>query len=436
MSASPTSWSATPTRTFPSAPSTIALPVRVDGSVEISKKRLMWEQFSFFMSELRDDTGRPLDVAWHHEHWAHLMQEESRLVLMAPRDHGKTWTQVCYLMWRIWRHNRRPDGEWDTTNPDGVLEAALFSATYGQAGEFFGKMQMLILANEDLFLDILPTGARGSKAAIKDAWTGGFVRMRNRASVGVKAWQTSVRGMHPSIIVLDDVLTDQNSATKHQRDKTWRFFVGTISPMLGPEGQLIVIGTAQHYADLLHRLKEAKNPDGSNQFRFVKYRAVNWENDRALWPRRHDINDLRQRRALDPILFAKEFQNDPRDDASSLFPFSLTQPAIDKGKGLGFAASYHKDVGELVVLSADMALSESTGADYCVVNIARVNMATQQRTLLYALRERGWGFQQQVDVLRQACVRYDVDFGVIENNSFQRWVRDRARSDDGLLTDH
>lgn len=404
-----------------------SFPVTEQG-VAIPKVRLMWQSFVVFFSELVDDTGKPLQVSRHHELWAEAMQEENRLVLMAPRDHGKTWTSLAYLMWRAWRHNRRPDGSWDTSNPDGMLQLVLFSSNYGQTGEFFLRLQTLILANEELFADILPTDSRGPRTAIREAWTGGFVRFKNFAQIATKSAGTDTRGLHPDVIICDDILSDGNSATKYQRDKIWKYFIGTINPMLGPEGQLILIGTAQHYSDLLHRLRPThKHKTG---FRWMKFRAVNWESGQVLWPERHDLDDLKSRQNLDPVLFSKEFQNDPRDDASSIFPHTLLDPAIEQGAHLSFmipGQPFHKQAGTLHVLSADMAMSESVGADFCVINVAKLDLNTQQRTLLYAVRERGWDFQTQVRMLRDLTRAFDVDLGVIENNSFQRWVAAELR---------
>ena len=333
-----------------------------------------------------------------------------------------TYTVLSYLMWRCWKHNRTREGALKTSRSDGTFQAILFSDTHGQAGEFFQKLQMLVLANEELFSDILPTGARGSGPKIREIWTGGRIRFRNGAEVATRAFLTSARGLHPQLIVCDDVLSDDNSSTSYQRARIWKYFVGTISPMLGPKGQLIIIGTAQHYSDLLHRLKTVA------EFRkgWRKFKAVDWDTGKVLWPARHDLEDLKAKQRMDAVLFAKEYQNEPRDEASSLFPMKMTSMAIQAGAGLTFVDNYEKRQGEFVVLAADFAMSESIGADYCVVQVARVDITTQKRQLLWAVRERGWTFQTQVNALRFACLAFNVDLGVVENNSFQRWVRTEA----------
>lgn len=394
---------------------------------EEARTRLMWEAFPFFMSQLRDDKGDRLIMGEHHEEWAEEMQWCPLLCLLAPRDHGKTWTVIAYLAWRAWRHNRDPfTGALMEDLPEGQFLAVIFSETLDQAKEFFSQFQSLLVANEDLFADVLPDFRRGKAATIRSVWSRTRVRLKSRFDVSIRAYRTSTRGLHPNLIICDDVLSEKNSQTAYQRGKTWTYFIGTLMPMNAE--QYIVVGTAQHYDDLLHRLKpDPKKPpliirNRKVRFRWLKYRAVDWDTKIVLWPARHSLADLEGRRAQDPIIFSREMQNDPRDDASSLFPFTLTNPAIQRGANLVFLQEYRKPAEELVILGMDIAMSESVGADYTVVGVASLNRYTMHRRWLWAHRERGMSFEQQVNLLRFACSVFDVDIGVIEDNGFQKWL--------------
>lgn len=359
-----------------------------------------------------------------------------------------TWTVLSYLLWRAWKHNRHPiTGELLPDMPEGRLEVLYFSDTIQQAGERFETFRGLLSAegNRDIFGDILPDFRRGKVATIRSVWAQRRVRLKNGFTAVARGYRTSTRGVHPTIVVLDDVLNDTNTLTKYQRDKTWRYLMATIMPMNAK--QVIVIGTAFHYDDLLHRLKPDKRKaplvvnGRKTYFVWRKYRAVNWDTGDVLWPEQHSIEDLEGRRDADPLLFAREFQNDPRDDASSIFPAHLTKPAIDAGAAEPFAAPvmkvedfwalppelrpppYVKDQYEFTVLSADMALSGEVGADYCAIEVGSYDVRTQKRRLIWAMRERGLDFHQQVQALRMACWLFKIDLGCMEHNSFQRWVR-------------
>ena len=71
----------------------------------LTEARLMCESPTYFMSRLHDEGGRPLQVPAHVVEWLGLFQKHDRLVLLAPRGHGKSVTVVCYLLWLCWRHN-------------------------------------------------------------------------------------------------------------------------------------------------------------------------------------------------------------------------------------------------------------------------------------------------------------------------------------------
>jgi hypothetical protein len=385
----------------------------------------MYSNFGYFLSQLRDEKNEPVIVAEHHEEWCGLMQACPLLVLLAPRDHGKTYTSLGYLLWRAWRHNRDPfTGELLEELPEGLFEAVIFSDTTEQAKAFFAKFQSLMLANEDLFEGVLPSFKSGRAAVIRGVWSRTRVRLRNRFEVSIRGYQTSTRGLHPNLLILDDVLSDKNSATEYQRNKVWNYFVGVLLPM-NPE-QIIVIGTAQHYDDLLHRLRPdpTKPPlvvrNRKVTFQWEKYRAVDWDTKQVLWPWRHDYDDLEGRRALDPTIFSREWQNDPRDDASSMFPYPLTEAALNRNSM--FLAGYAKEAGEYVVLGHDVASSEAVGADYTVTWVASFNYRTQRKRLLRAWRERGLTYDQQIALLRTACALFNVDLGVVEENGFQKWL--------------
>lgn len=411
-----------------STATTDGIPVVIgpDGEAEASKTFLLYHSFRYFLTNLVDDRGEPLIVETHQEMWADLMQEESLLCLLAPRDHGKTWTVRAYIAWMAWRHNRDPySGGLRPGLPDGIFEAVLFSDTLPQAGNFFEGLQSLILSNLALFGDLIPDFGKRTAKQLSSVWSRRRLRLKNQFECSIRAFRTSTRGLHPDLIVCDDVLSERNSLTAYQRQKTWTYFMGTLMPMNAKK--VILIGTAQHYDDLLHRLK----PDPSKKmwvgtrrvgFRWMKFRAVDWETEEVLWPARHPYEDLLDKRNLDPTIFAREYQNDPQDDASSLFPFPLTQKALDAGKDLTFVTEYQKGPNEFVVLGMDLALSEAVGADYTVCTVWLYQRALQRRQLLFAVRERGLPFTAQVGLLRSMCYRYNVDVGVVEDNGFQRWL--------------
>jgi hypothetical protein len=191
------------------------------------------------------------------------------------------------------------------------------------------------------------------------------------------------------VLLCDDILSDANSGTQLQRDRTWEHFTATLLPMHAK--QVIVLGTAQHAGDLLFRWGPPGVAEGSSEtaileapygFRSVRYRALDEETETALWPWKHSAAELLKARADGPTVFSREYQNDPRDDTASLFPHTLTDTL--RLPGVTFLTSYRRSAQERVVMGEDLARSEATGADYTVQLVVAWNMVTQKRRLLYA----------------------------------------------------
>lgn len=737
---------------------------------------LWYDSYNQFFRQLRDDKGQPLDLLDHviakTIGWADVMQENELLVLLAARDHAKTWTLTGYLLWKAWRHNRdRMTGLLLDEMPDGQFQAVVFSETKEQVKEFMQRLQGMLLANLHLFGDLMPDFRRG-KAQRRGVWSTTKMRLKNDFEVTVRAYRTSTRGMHPDLILLDDVLSEKNSLTAYQRRKTWNYFTGTLLPMnpkqmivigclatgtpvlmadgtsraiervrvgeevwavntrgefqrrkveavldqgvaetvevvtdrstvratpwhpflvasgvggnltwrradelhpgdrvvelkeipgaapvhewidaefmwllgylfgdgwvtsdrlsicaaigvrqevndrvlallrdwfptvefkvvpFGPHGGYIrgdsrpvaraladlglagkaktkrvpdwvfgslpehrraflrgvvaadgtrqarstdsyrvemaneglvrdirglamgsglrvgllqsrtrtsqaphspvatssttwslslnfatvgvregrhkgtgrtyeklgtharfgrvvevrptartqvwdltvegthsfiadglaVHNTPQHYDDLLFRLKpDLKKPPltiGNKpvRFKWVKYKAVDWDTGQVLWEARHNLDNLKGLQALDPLSFSREYQLDPRDDASSMFPFTLTQKALDQGAMLTFVANYDRLAGDFIILGADFAESEEIAADDTVIMVWVWSRVTQKRRMLWGVKAHGASFETQMGLLRYACGRYRVDLGVVEENGFQKWL--------------
>jgi hypothetical protein len=385
---------------------------------ETAVLQLLYSSFEFFTSRLRDSEGRPLVVAAHHRDWCKLFLENERLVLLAPRDHGKTTLEIAYLLWRCWRRGRNPATGKPIAGPTGSFSAVLVSATQAQAEVALARFMDLIVANEWLFEDLL--GPRSISRRERRAWASGHVRLANGAELQVNAFRTSRRGLHPDLLILDDVLSDQNSGSSHQRDLSWRYLVGTLLPM--HPRQVLVVGTAFHQDDLLHRLGAPAS--AGLGFAWAKYRAIDLETETALWPERHSYRELMLLREAEPTIFSREYQNDPRDDAAAIFPFHLTQHALDAGAELTFLPGYRGLAEEVVVLGLDVAISEAAGADFTVVIVAAYEKKTGRRRVLTARRLKGLSLDGQVTLLCRLMVEYGVDLAIVEDNGAQHWLLD------------
>jgi hypothetical protein len=403
--------------------------------------RLLYSNFAFFMSQLGDSSGALLTVAPHHRAWCELIATSKRLVLMAPRTHGKSTLSLAYILWQFWRHGHVPGSGQPQSADPRPFTAALFSATRQQAEVLLETFRDLLLANEWLFGEVGPQGTAAARR-LQLSWSKASVRLASGAELRVRAYRTSTRGLHPDLLILDDVLNDQNSLSQHQRDLTWRYFVGTLLPMGSP--RILIFGTAFHRDDLLHRLAPRSPAAGGGIAQPV--RGFVWHRDpaldpvtgAALWPERHPAIELTELRDADPMTFSREYQNEPRDDAASMFPYELTQRALDAGADLTFLPAYRGSANEAVVLGADIAVSAAAGADYTVVIIAAYELDTGRRRVLTIRRLKGLDLAGQIELLGGLCRAYGVARGVVEANGFQDWLASELakRADTRMIFGH
>ena len=180
-------------------------------------RRLMYDDLAFFMAQLVGGDGRRLQVAAHHEKWCRLAMEHARFVLLAPRDHSKTTVALVFVLWMFFRHSTDPSTGRPHVAPRGTYLAVLFSATQAQAGVHMARFRDLLAANAWLFLSAAGLRPAGSKAV---ASSNTHVRLPCGAELRTRAYHMSVRGMHPDLLLLDDVLSDRNSGSAHQRTET------------------------------------------------------------------------------------------------------------------------------------------------------------------------------------------------------------------------
>ncbi len=388
-------------------------------------RRLLFEDFEAFMGHLVDEDGDRLTIARHHQDWCDLLQQEARLVLCAPRDHSKTTSLLAYVLWRFFRHGVNPLNGRLKGASAGAFQAVLMSATRDQANVLMARFRALAHANAWLF-----TEAR--LGTTEPYWiereSDVQLRLRTGAELLIRSFRTSTRGLHPDLLVLDDVLSDENSGTDHQRRLTYRYFTTTLLPM--HPGQLIVVGTALHQADLLHRLKPT--PTGPvHGFAWRRYRAMDEAGRTALWPERHPYDELARLRDADPTVFSREYQNLPTDERSTFFPSEMTQQAITRGARLTLLPFYRPRPTEVMIMGADLARSERIGADYTVALVVAYDLLTCERRLIAVRRERGLDFEAQISMFTGLAVNYGLLAAYIESNGFQRWLVDELRKRPG-----
>jgi hypothetical protein len=341
-------------------------------------------------------SGRFL-IGEHHEEWDELIATYDRICVLAPRDHGKTFFFDFAVP--IWKAITQPHGS-----------GFIFSATQEQASRILGDIRHEIEMNPRL---------RWLVPARRDKWSETRLRLSNGHEIFARGFGTKVRGAHPTWIVVDDGLNDETAYSEITRQKQIDYFYTAITNMIVPGGQIIVVGTPFHQADLYADLKK------NSEYEFRQYQAINTDKkgkERALWPERYSLPRLKRRRSeIGTVRFTREFQCDPIADDMSLFPGWLFKgdPVEQPLLVLGMKKEFWAGTSVMAFMGVDFAMSSTVGADYTVIWTMGVDQ-NGNRWIMDIQREKGLGFQEQLSLILGTARKYEPAMIFIEANQMQR----------------
>lgn len=371
--------------------------------------RMLSESICLFAQDVLGLTIAPFMLDWED-----LILKHRRIGTLAARDHGKStfWTYA----YPIWRAVFEPG-----------CEVYLFGKTQEAAYEYldiilYGKGNLRGMVDIPSISHLVPSredAIRNPRLKLNK----GRVRLHNGSSIRCVSWGKSTRGRHPKYVVCDDVLSDEDMWSETTRKKNIEYFKGAITNMPPPDGQLIVVGTPFHAADLYNFLRT------NVAYIFKRFPGILREvgKERALFPQRWTLEGLyRKKEEIGPVAFAREILCEPVTDDLSIFPSYLFPPLHDSQMMLRPKKSVIKENGWSVYMGVDLALSANVGADYTVIFVIAKG-ANGHRYLLDIVRSKGLEFRAQLSLIEKVARRYDPNLIFIEANLFQRIFSDEMR---------
>jgi hypothetical protein len=395
-----------------------------------------------------------LDWTDHQARWFELFDATKRLLLLSPRDHGKT-ESVCRVL------------ALQRLLKDRNARVLIISKTATVARRRVDQMRRDLEENGRIVGDFGAFSPRarniaaGRRAASDEKWTSsefyvvgrGNARDPSCEGVGVLG---AITGGHFDLIILDDPVEygDAQSATK--RDAVWEWFGATVDGLCEPHTQIVIIGTRKHGDDLYARLEE-EDPT----FRVHVDKAMlewpadtQWQEEehdgrkvivgctvqggKSLWPERWSVDRLMLKYRANSVAFRREYQNELVDEESGLFKrvyftggetslipglefpgcLEKTKLLIPPGRG------YVQPDGLPILQAWDLALvadkkrAEKHDSDFTVGITAAYDPASDTRYLLGLRRERGLLPSQVQDLIREEVGRFGPVFCAVENNNF------------------
>lgn len=201
----------------------------------------------FLAFVMREQTSRrKIKTAPHQSVGLDFMWDHKECVAMWPAGSSKTFCVATLTLFLI--------------GQDPTSRGAIVSATQAQAKKILSVVRDYIETSAELkmvFPDLKPSERQG------DPWRDDRIVVHRPAgipdptlcAIGIDG---GLPGARLNWIVVDDILTRENTATQEQRAKVLEFLDSTVISRLDPVGgRIIVNNTAWHPQDLVHVLEAA-----------------------------------------------------------------------------------------------------------------------------------------------------------------------------------
>jgi len=244
------------------------------------------------------DVGRPFEQQWFHDDWSKAMDTISRLLIVAPRNHGKTSQVIGRTIWELGRNHN--------------LRIKIACASDGRAKERLFEITQNILYNprvKEVFPTLLPDeNAQWNVHKIHVQRTA----LHKDASVEAVGITSTATGGRCDLLIPDDVVDRRNAlsfpALRAQIKQAW---LSDWTNLLNPDSRVWGICTLWHKDDLNHMLMD--NPAYTTLFYAVP------QNFGSLWVGKWPEEALRTRHAeIGSVEFNRGFRNQAIDTESQV----------------------------------------------------------------------------------------------------------------------
>lgn len=258
------------------------------------------DNFSSFMQYCFVDyeNQRGFKQQWFHDDWAAAMDKYQRLLIIAPRAHGKTSQVVGRVIWELGK------------NPN--IRIKIPCASDGRAKERLFQIKQNIIYNprvKEVFPGLQPD---------EDAeWSAHKIHVRRTAlhkdaSVEALGILSTATGGRCDLLIPDDVVDRRNALSmpglRKQIKQAW---LSDWSNILDPKGRILGVCTLWHKDDLNHMLMDNK------VYKTLFYAVDNVFS--SLWPDKWPEEALRLKfDEIKSIEFNRGFRNQPVDMDSQM----------------------------------------------------------------------------------------------------------------------
>ena len=225
---------------------------------------------------------------------------------------------------------------------------------------------------------------------------------------------TALPSRHFDLIIVDDLVTKDNSQTDGQRKKTNDYFYQTLYPTLeSPYGRLWVLGTRWHAEDLYGWFGENDYIDST-----LIIPVLDEETDESRWPEKYPTARMHKIRKANLDAFTLQYMLTANDGASGgIFTTEHFRSYRDLPSGVFFWQGI------------DLAIGQKDRNDHFAHVTIAIHKTTKEIYLVsFALRKMT--FPKQVNFIADKWNEYPATIRVIiEVNAYQLAMKQQMRAD-------
>lgn len=264
------------------------------------------EDIAAYALEYIEIKGKPVILEPHQLDWLEQIHHGGkRILVLAPRGHGKSVVTIVYIMYRI------------CMDPD--IKILMASHV-----ESVAKLQARAI---QVYVE-LPKIQEAFGFEKGRPWSVSTFHFKGKIQpvMATVAARGGMIGKRFDIVIFDDLLSLENCRTENIRDKILEWIRGEVIPALDPfdpdrdeydKEKMIVIGTRKHMKDWYSQLLESKL---YTKVTDIVYTTDDKGNKVWLWPKKfhQDVLDMRLIE-LGPRIFAQEYFNEVTPSEGSAF---------------------------------------------------------------------------------------------------------------------
>lgn len=384
-------------------------------------------------------TRRPLRATPHQRILLKFVHDHPRCVLMLPVGHGKTFLMGACALFELGK--------------DPTCRGAVLSATQGQAMKVLTLARSYIEQSVELhavFPQLWPSQRRAeawSTSALTVARPDG-IRDPSLQAVGLEG---AINGARLKLIIVDDVLTHENTNTRESRDKVCEYLDSSVMSRLDvANAKIVVTNTAWHEDDIAHRYMRAGWPTLRMEITGLIEicNADNWDatelrpsesgdlcrlaaydDDSPLWPEKYSLSVIEKlRKSHLPHRFNQLYRNLCYNEATARCKMEWIEKCKKNARERGvydFARNYTGP--HLTVTGVDLAVQAGEANDKTAFFTFEC-MADGHRKVL-DIEIGQWDGPTIVQKLLQKCRAFNSVVRV-ESNASQDFIRQFALAQD------